>query len=56
MALAGRPRAVDPADPDWFWFDRHRFVLSNGHASVQYAVLHLTGYPLGTRDLKQQRQ
>jgi transketolase len=45
----------DPADPDWF--DRDRFVLSNGHASVlQYAVLHLTGYPLSTRDLKQQRQ
>jgi transketolase len=45
----------DPADPDWF--DRDRFVLSNGHASVlQYAVLHLTGYPLATRDLKQQRQ
>jgi transketolase len=45
----------DPADPGWF--DRDRFVLSNGHASVlQYAVLHLTGYPLGIRDLKQQRQ
>ncbi|HEV2931150.1 MAG TPA: transketolase, partial [Propionibacteriaceae bacterium] len=45
----------DPADPDWF--DRDRFVLSNGHASVlQYAVLHLTSYPLGIRDLKQQRQ
>jgi transketolase len=45
----------DPADPEWF--DRDRFVLSAGHASVlQYAVLHLTGYPLGMRDLKQQRQ
>jgi transketolase len=45
----------DPEHPDWF--DRDRFVLSNGHASVlQYAVLHLTGYPLGIRDLKQQRQ
>jgi transketolase len=45
----------DPADPEWI--DRDRFVLSNGHASVlQYAVLHLTGYPLGIRDLKQQRQ
>ncbi len=45
----------DPADPGWF--DRDRFVLSMGHASVlQYAVLHLTGYPLGIRDLKQQRQ
>ena len=47
--------SFDPADPEWF--DRDRFVLSNGHASVlQYAVLHLTGYPLGTWDLKQQRQ
>jgi transketolase len=45
----------DPVDPEWF--DRDRFVLSAGHASVlQYAVLHLTGYPLGIRDLKQQRQ
>jgi transketolase len=45
----------DPADPEWP--DRDRFVLSNGHASVlQYAVLHLTGYPLTIRDLKQQRQ
>jgi transketolase len=45
----------DPADPEWF--DRDRFVLSMGHASVlQYAVLHLTGYPMGIRDLKQQRQ
>jgi len=45
----------DPAEPEWF--DRDRFVLSNGHASVlQYAVLHLTGYQLGIRDLKQQRQ
>jgi transketolase len=44
----------DPADPEWP--DRDRFVLSNGHASVlQYAVLHLTGYPLSIRDLKQQR-
>ena len=44
----------DPADPEWF--DRDRFVLSNGHASVlQYAVLHLTGYPLSIKDLKQQR-
>jgi transketolase len=34
---------LDPVDPERF--DRDRFVLSNGHASVlQYAVLHLTGY------------
>jgi len=45
----------DPKDPDWF--DRDRFVLSNGHASVlQYIALHLTGYDLGIDDLKQQRQ
>jgi transketolase len=45
----------DPADPDWF--DRDRFVLSNGHASVlQYIALHLVGYDLGIDDLKQQRQ
>jgi transketolase len=46
---------VDPQSPDWF--DRDRFVLSNGHASVlQYAVLHLTGYDLTIDDLKHQRQ
>jgi transketolase len=45
----------DPDAPDWF--DRDRFVLSNGHASVlQYSVLHLTGYGLGLDDLRQQRQ
>jgi transketolase len=47
--------SFDPEDPDWF--DRDRFVLSNGHASVlQYIALHLTGYDLGIDDLKQQRQ
>ncbi|HSK36336.1 MAG TPA: transketolase, partial [Actinomycetota bacterium] len=45
----------DPEAPDWF--DRDRFVLSNGHASVlQYIALHLTGYRVGIDDLKQQRQ
>src|SRR3972149_11532042 len=29
------------------WFDRDRFVLSNGHGSMLlYALLHLTGYDL----------
>lgn len=33
----------DASQPDWF--DRDRFVLSNGHASMLlYALLHLTGY------------
>jgi len=32
----------DPADP--LWFNRDRFVLSNGHASMLiYSMLHLTG-------------
>ncbi len=35
----------NPANPDWF--NRDRFVLSNGHGSMlQYALLHLTGYDL----------
>ncbi|MCG5532429.1 transketolase [Halorhodospira sp. 9621] len=39
------------------WFDRDRFVLSNGHGSMlQYALLHLTGYDLTTDDLKNFRQ
>ena len=33
----------DAADPHWF--DRDRFVLSNGHASMLlYSLLYLTGY------------
>ena len=35
----------NPANPRWW--NRDRFVLSNGHASMMlYAVLHLRGYPL----------
>ncbi len=35
----------NPGNPTWW--DRDRFVLSNGHASMLlYSVLHLTGYPL----------
>jgi transketolase len=41
--------------PDWF--DRDRFVLSAGHASVlQYSILHLTGYRIGLDDLRRFRQ
>ncbi len=44
-----------PNNPQWF--NRDRFVLSNGHGSMlQYALLHLTGYPLSIDDLKQFRQ
>ena len=39
------------------WFDRDRFILSNGHASaLLYALLHLTGYGLTIEDLKSFRQ
>ena len=41
--------------PDWF--NRDRFILSAGHASIlQYAMLHLTGYGLTLEDLKEFRQ
>ena len=45
----------NPANPGWW--NRDRFVLSNGHASMLlYAVLHLTGYPLTIDDLRHFRQ
>ncbi len=41
----------NPKNPDWF--DRDRFVLSNGHGSMLiYSLLHLTGYDVGVDDLK----
>ena len=45
----------NPANPHWF--DRDRFVLSNGHASMLlYSLLHLTGYALPMEELKNFRQ
>jgi len=45
----------NPARPHWF--NRDRFVLSCGHASMLlYAVLHLTGYDLSLEELKHFRQ
>ncbi len=45
----------DAGSPEWF--DRDRFVLSAGHASVLlYSMLHLTGYDLSLDDLKAFRQ
>lgn len=39
------------------WFDRDRFVLSNGHASMLlYSLLYLTGYELSLDDIKNFRQ
>jgi len=45
----------NPGNPQWW--DRDRFVLSNGHGSMLlYAVLHLSGYPLTLDDLRAFRQ
>jgi transketolase len=45
----------NPANPGWW--DRDRFVLSNGHASMLlYSVLHLSGYDLPMSELRNFRQ
>ena len=45
----------NPKNPAWY--DRDRFVLSGGHASMLlYSLLHLTGYDLSLNDLKNFRQ
>lgn len=45
----------NPGNPKWF--NRDRFILSNGHGSMlQYALLHLSGYPLPIEELKRFRQ
>ena len=52
---AGSHLKHNPANPHWF--DRDRFVLSNGHGSMLiYALLHLTGYKLPMNELKNFRQ
>ena len=45
----------NPQNPQWF--NRDRFVLSNGHASaLLYSLLHLTGYALSMEQIKRFRQ
>ncbi len=45
----------NPNNPKWF--NRDRFVLSNGHGSMlQYALLHLSGYALPIEEIKRFRQ
>jgi transketolase len=45
----------NPANPGWY--DRDRFVMSNGHGSMLvYSLLHLTGYDVSIDDLKNFRQ
>ncbi|MBD9404525.1 transketolase [Acidovorax sp. ACV02] len=55
VALWSRHLKHNPTNPQWF--DRDRFVLSNGHGSMLlYALLHLTGYDLPIGELKNFRQ
>jgi transketolase len=45
----------NPTNPKWF--DRDRFVQSNGHGSMLiYSLLHLTGYDLPMEEIKKFRQ
>lgn len=45
----------NPRNPKWF--DRDRFILSNGHASMLlYSMLHLTGYDVPLDEIKRFRQ
>jgi transketolase len=45
----------NPGNPGWW--DRDRFVLSNGHASMLlYSVLHLSGYDLPMSEIQSFRQ
>jgi transketolase len=45
----------NPSDPHWF--DRDRFVVSNGHGSMLlYSLLHLAGYDLPIGELQNFRQ
>ncbi len=45
----------NPGNPSWF--NRDRFVLSNGHGSMLvYSLLHLTGYDLPMSELENFRQ
>ena len=54
-ALWRRHLIHNPVNPEWF--NRDRFVLSNGHGSMLiYSLLHLSGYDLTIEDLKDFRQ
>ena len=53
--LYTRTMRHNPSNPDWF--DRDRFVLSAGHASMLlYSILHLSGYGISLDDLRNFRQ
>ena len=45
----------NPSNPNWF--NRDRFILSNGHGSMlHYSLLHLTGYAVSIEDLQNFRK
>ena len=45
----------NPVNPGWI--DRDRFILSNGHGSILlYALLHLCGYALDMKEIRNFRQ
>lgn len=55
VSLFTRHLKHNPTDPAWF--DRDRFVLSNGHGSMLiYSALHLAGYDLPIEELQNFRQ
>ena len=55
QVLWGDHLRYNPANPPWY--DRDRFVLSNGHGSMLlYSVLYLSGYPLTIADIQGFRQ
>ena len=54
-ALFAQHMRHDPQAPGWW--DRDRFVLSCGHASMLlYSCLHMSGYDVSLEDLKEFRQ
>ncbi len=55
VVLWSRYLTVDPDAPTWW--DRDRFVLSNGHGSMLlYSLLHLSGFPLAMDEIENFRQ
>ena len=53
--LFSRIMNFDAENPHWF--DRDRFILSPGHASIlQYSLLHLYGFGISQKDLTEFRQ